>query len=177
MKRAKVLATARLAGQVTRYHTWPVHHRQTVGEHTWQVMRIYYQIFGPPSALVFTKLIWDDAGELVTGDLPFPIKARNPGLKAIMDSLEEQAVEGMGGNPRPGVSDVEKRRVKTCDLIDMLEYGLHELDLGNKYAQPIVDDIGNSLRQLWKWDADASNGDLIKITGYLLEHVENWSWK
>ena len=149
MNREQMLKTARLAGQVTRYHTWPVHRQQSVGEHTWQVMRIFYQIFGPPSQTVFTKLLWDDAGELTTGDLPFPIKSLHPSLKAIMDSLEEHAVQEMGGNPRPGISDADRKRVKACDLIDMLEFGLDELMLGNKFAQPIVEDITAALRKLW----------------------------
>jgi hypothetical protein len=156
MNREKLLATARLAGEVVRYHTWPMHHRQTVGEHTWQCMRIYWQIWGPLPPMLTTYFIWHDAGELACGDLPFPVKSINPIIKAEMDELEERAVERMGGaDPREiHGHTLFKTRAKACDLIDMHECGLAEVAMGNKFAQPIVDDTLRALERLKLSDED-----------------------
>jgi hypothetical protein len=155
MNREKLLATARLAGEVVRYHTWPMHHRQTVGEHTWQVMRIYWQIWGQLPPELTTYFIWHDAGELACGDLPFPVKANNFELKEAMDKLEDQAVEKMaGGKPNNTLSADMKIRAKACDLIDMHECGLAEVAMGNKFAQPIVDDTLKALERLPLLDED-----------------------
>ena len=147
MKRADILAVARLAGEVVRYHTWPMHHRQTVGEHTWQVMRIYWQIWGPLPPSLTTYFIWHDAGELATGDIPFPVKAHNPNLKAEMDKLEEVSVLHMGG-ATVTLDLLSKVRAKACDLLDMHECGRVEMSMGNRFAQPIVEDTFSAIEKL-----------------------------
>lgn len=149
MQRNQVTSDARLAGQVLRYHTWPVHHRQSIGEHTWQVMRIYWQIFGALSPQVSTYLLWHDAGELKVGDPPFPVKQDNPRLKRELDAMEGDAVYAMGGpGPEFWIDDAELLRCKLCDLLDMNELGRHELAQGNRFAQPIVDDTCTSIVKL-----------------------------
>jgi hypothetical protein len=149
MKRKDIITRSRMAGQVIRFHTWPVHHRQTVGEHTWQVMRIYYQIWGPLPTELTTYFIWHDAGELFTGDIPFPVKRDNPDLKRIMDVLEDIAVEAMlGGKPHNRLANGLQLRAKACDLIDMHEAGMAEVIMGNQFAQPIVDDTFAALEKL-----------------------------
>jgi 5'-deoxynucleotidase YfbR-like len=148
MQRSEVLSTARLAGEVVRYHTWPMHRRQSVGEHTWQLCRLWWQIFGPLAPEVSTYLIWHDAGELVTGDPPFPVKARNPDLKAVMDRLEGDAVAAMGGPAAARLSARDRVRAKIVDLLDMWECGRMELVMGNTFAQPIVDDTRAAVNKL-----------------------------
>src|SRR4249920_1699779 len=144
MNRDQILSKARMAGEVQRYHTWPMHHRQTVGEHTWQVMRIYWQIWGPLTPELSTYFIWHDAGELACGDIPFPVKMNNRLLKTMMDGLEETAVEHMGGMTLK-LSNGLKVRARACDLIDMHECGRAELLMGNTFAQPIIDDTYKAL--------------------------------
>jgi hypothetical protein len=125
---------------------------QNVAAHTWQVMRIWWQIFGPLPEHISTALIWHDAGELVTGDPPFPLKAESPELKTIYDRLESQAVLAMGGPDEDSLrlGGLDRVRAKICDLIEMMEYGLHERAMGNCSAQPIIDDTERIALQLAK---------------------------
>lgn len=148
MERSNILSSARLAGDVLRYHTWPTLQSQTVAAHTWNVLRIYWQIFGPPVPNVTTYIIWHDAGELVPGDVPFPAKANNSVLKSEHDRLEVEAVVSMGGPQEVHLSARERARIKVCDLTEMMEFGRHELALGNTYAQPIVDDTLRAIEVL-----------------------------
>ena len=170
MKREQINQCARFAGQVERYHTWPVHREQSTGEHTWQVMRIWWQIWGPLSAWESTYLLWHDAGELVTGDLPFPVKSLNPKLKHTLDLLEAEAVEAMGGPPsrRLELSVVDVRRAKVCDLLEMWEFGLAEQGMGNSYAQPIVEDTLKAARKLLK---ELSGEDQKLVEAYVSKMV------
>jgi len=140
LTRSTILRTPRFAYGVRRYHTWPVIQVQTVADHTAQCLRIYLQIFRVVPPEVTAYLLWHDAGELVTGDLPFPVKARNPNLKQECDAIEARAVIEMGGKC-PTLTEPVKNRVKIVDLIEMGEFGLVELRYGNTFAQPIVDDI------------------------------------
>jgi HD containing hydrolase-like enzyme len=148
MKREDILRNPRYAGLIKRYHTWPTITTQTVGEHTWQVLRIYWQIFGPLPPEISTYILWHDAGELKTGDSPFPLKHDNPNLKKSLDWLEDEAVVSMGGPVSYKLEPVDNVRCKICDLIEMLEYGLDETMMGNRFAQPIVNDIARGITEL-----------------------------
>lgn len=139
MKRDQIVRDPRLSGVVDRYHTWPTLNRQTTGEHSWQVMRIYHQMFGVLPSVVAVHILYHDSPELANGDPPFPVKSRNPDLKAIYNRLDVQAIEEMGivvELPSPQ----ELAKIKICDLVEMWEFGTHEFVMGNTLAEPIITD-------------------------------------
>lgn len=142
MIREDVLSNPRFGGAVRRYHTWPTLNVQTNADHTWNVMRIWWQLFGPLSSEESTYVIWHDVGEIRSGDLPFPVKRDHPALKDICGVIEAEALVGMfGRNPMKGVSTAEiKFKAKFCEMIEMCEFGLIELRQGNTFAEPIVND-------------------------------------
>jgi 5'-deoxynucleotidase YfbR-like HD superfamily hydrolase len=142
----EIATSLRFAGLVQRYHTWPTTRKQNVGEHSWQVWRVYYALFGVPPSEVSLHIMMHDAPELQTGDPPFPVKMLNPTLKAGYDELEKSAYSEFG--VRMPVLDVrEAWRIKTADLIEMLEFGMEEVQMGNRLAQPIIDRIGKTMRE------------------------------
>jgi 5'-deoxynucleotidase YfbR-like HD superfamily hydrolase len=104
------------AGRVKRYHTWPTIQNQTVGEHCWQVALVYQQIWG---------------------DIPFPTKSKNPDLKTAIEAVEFKALEAMDLYVPVLHPDV-KRRIKICDLFEMMLFGMVERQLGNLLAEPII---------------------------------------
>lgn len=113
--------------------------RQTVAEHTWNVVRILLTVWPgvPAGALAFAQ--FHDVAEVGTGDVPYPVKHNNPVLAAEMDRLEAQVIEDMGLTSYLSVSIEWQRRIKMCDVIEMWEFGLEERHLGNRYADPIVE--------------------------------------
>jgi len=144
MIRSDVLTNLRMAGQVRRYHTWPMHTVQTVADHSWNVMRIYNQIFGALPSLVTQYILYHDCGEVVLGDLPYPVKKNNSELDVQCKLVERLALHELGVE-LPVLTDEHKLQVKLCDLIDMLELGLVERAMGNKFATPIVDDVWSNI--------------------------------
>jgi hypothetical protein len=100
VNREAVEYSARTAGGVRRYHTWPVLRPQTVAEHTWHVMRIWWQVYGPMSPAVSSYLLLHDAGEGQAGDVQFGAKRRYPELKAsdLLEMAEFAADEMLMGN-------------------------------------------------------------------------------
>lgn len=147
ISREQVLTNPRFAGDVRRYHAWPVLQQQTNAAHSFHCLRIWVSIYGPPSPQVTLYFIWHDLGELVLGDLPFPVKANNPLLKQACDAVEKGAVKAMGG-PEFALTDILKLRTKACDLVEMLEFGVIECLMGNKFGRPIVDDISKAIEAL-----------------------------
>lgn len=173
MIESQVRSSSRLAGGVKRYHTWPVLTEQTVAEHTFHILRIYWQIWGPESMTpeAVTQILWHDLGEIETGDVPFQMKRRYPALGETLREAEKLKVQDLADYNIPQPDEQTLLRVKMCDLIEMHEYGLHELALGNQFAQPIVHDtdeaIGAHLERM-------SPGDQELCEGYLETYCEVW---
>lgn len=160
MIREQVLSNARIAGGVLRYHAYPTLQRQTVADHSFHVMRIYWTIFKRIPEIVAEFILWHDMGELVTGDMPFPFKAKHPAIKALLAPLEAEAVTAMGGEAIP-LDKWLHRRIKACDLLEMLEFGLHEKALGNAYSLPIIHDTAREIGCL-----ELNSADYEKVINY-----------
>jgi 5'-deoxynucleotidase YfbR-like HD superfamily hydrolase len=132
----------RLAGEITRYHTWPRVREQSIGEHSWQLARIVQTVWPWCPKHVLVYCIFHDLGEMGTGDVPFPIKRDNPDLKRVMDTLEQETILNMfefwGMENNKAITDDEKRIVKLCELLEMTEWAHGEVARGNLMAWPVV---------------------------------------
>lgn len=145
----------RLAGMVERYHTWPTLTRQSDAEHSWQVARILLSI-APGDHRLLVHALLHDCGEIVVGDLPFPVKSRNPALREAIDGMESYHVRNMLALWAPELSpymesdldDRQKTLLKIADLLDMLEFGCHEVSLGSRYGDRIVVNCHEALDKL-----------------------------
>lgn len=133
----------RLAGDVKRYHTWPVLQPQSVAEHSWNVARIVVAIWPFASQQLLQEALFHDVGEIRSGDAPFPVKAENPDLKATMDRIEDAARLDMlaWGVPRRSrniLKPMEHVVLKVADMLEMMEKGMQECLMGNQFAKLIV---------------------------------------
>ncbi len=132
----------RHAGRVRRFHTWPTITTQSVAEHTWQVMRIMMTI---DAGMCTTKLmqyaVLHDVGEMA-GDIPWPGKRNSINLKSAMDAAEQIVrfnMKDKWGQPTlPELTEIEKCFFKLCENIEMWEFGLQEVSMGNKYGVVIA---------------------------------------
>lgn len=170
--RGVVMRSARFGGSVHRWHTWPVLQPQTNADHTWNCLRIYQQTFGriPPNTAKY--LTFHDCGELGVGDLPFPVKANNPKLKRLVDAEERRCLSEMG-IVLSNIEAPEKLRVRYADLMDMHEYGIVEMRMGNQYAAPIVVDTWKAINTLQERMSDK---DRLAVAQYFIRtgNTENW---
>ena len=133
-----VTTNPRLAGLVRRYHTWVILRDQTNAEHSWQVMRIFDELFGwPNDARLARYVLYHDCGEIVTGDLPYPSKSLNPELKRTISLAETTALKNMGIVIEE-ITQFDLQRFKLCHMLEMFERGAEELAMGNKFAEPVM---------------------------------------
>lgn len=162
--------SARLAGLIKRYHTWPTLRVQTVAEHTWHVMRIYLHLFGSPPPNVWEYMLHHDAPlEMGTGDIPFDSKRNNPELKAAVDLAEERFAKEIGFE-WPEIGALEWARFKVCDLLEMLEFGTEERAMGNTYAEPIVEATTKAINSMLHNPAHKLADDHMAIVSYIQDH-------
>lgn len=145
------LEKARDAGNILRYHGWPTIQTQTNAHHTWNVMRIYAELFGWPIAEVASYIHYHDVGELDTGDISFVVKRNHPEVKKITGPIEDAAMErlSLGYATSDMIGSIEKTKVKICDLMEMLEFSLEEMRLGSRhYGWMIFENIYHALVEL-----------------------------
>jgi len=131
----------RHAGQVLRYHTWPVHRQQSVGEHSWQIARIMVTIWPECPRMLLLHAVTHDVGEMA-GDVPYPFKKNSPELKFWMAQAEGKVHESMTARwrlpPAPEMPEMYHRFFKMCEYIEMWEFGLQELNMGNLYGKIVA---------------------------------------
>lgn len=137
---------------------------QSVGEHCWQVATLYIEIFGTPRSEVFVYILHHDSGEQWAGDLPFGTKSQTPGLKQAMNYAEENGRSKLGIK-LPDLELIEYTKIKICDLLEMWETGVHERNLGNRYADPITKDTWEQA-----WQLAAENGLHDKLADWRRKH-------
>lgn len=169
------LNSARDAGNIKRYHSWPTLQTQTNAHHSWNVIRIYFELFGQPSQKMFTYLTYHDVGELDTGDISFVVKRKTPIIKELLAPTENKAIERLsrGYAKFDMLSDVEKIQAKICDLVEMLEFSLEECRLGNvHYGKQIFENIYDVLEEILVNRGVTDNVDYV--CNLLLDQMEKY---
>lgn len=120
------------SARVKRYHSEPVLHQQTVGEHTYGVLWFILMIAnGRASAELLRAAVMHDMHEYITGDVPSPSK-RLPGVKEVFDGLEADIEMTVVGERAPILTAEEAWTLKTADCLDGLTFCAFELRLGNR---------------------------------------------
>lgn len=141
----------RRAYQVDRYHTWPHIRSQSVGEHSAQLWRILCACWGDVPVYVLAHAMTHDMGEIVLGDMPYTMKAMVPGFQTAMHEAEASVHLSMclpwRLPPPVNLSDVEKKIFKMCENIEMWEWALDELTLGNRGARAVAERTGATVVQ------------------------------
>jgi 5'-deoxynucleotidase len=128
------LDTVLKSGDVRRYHTYRLIHPQTLAEHQWRAAVILMWMFsGAPSVGVLEAVLLHDTAEIITGDMPAPVKWENEELGAQMDLLEAEVEEHLGLSYfLHNLSPSDKLLVQFCDRAELVLFCLQEYDLGNK---------------------------------------------
>lgn len=128
--------------EITRYHTWRVIRAQSNGEHSCQIQRIMLCIDPNVSRRLLIYAVLHDIDESV-GDIPYPFKKNNPDLKAAFNRVALEMRRGMEEThhiPRlPVLDEIEEKFFKICEYIEMWEYGITEVNMGNLYAVLIAE--------------------------------------
>jgi 5'-deoxynucleotidase YfbR-like HD superfamily hydrolase len=123
----------REAFKVRRFHTVPfMAVPENVGEHTANMlMTIYFLYDDKPPLSVVTAVLYHDAPELVTGDIPAPTKWMAPEFNTVIEALEEKIVKDMGF-PVEKLPEFDDALVKFADIMDLNFKCVEEVAVGNQ---------------------------------------------
>lgn len=124
------------SGAVVRFHSTPGVDKQLTAEHQWGVAMIVQHIEPDCSKNLLLAAMLHDAAEVVTGDVPFPIKRKSKKLKGLLDDLEKdwEAENGIS-HIMEGLRPHETMILKVADTLEGMWYCTRQLRDGNKAAK------------------------------------------
>lgn len=94
-----------------------------IAAHQGRVALLALMLF-PTAHAVHRAALCHDMGEAAVGDVPNPVKNRNPDLKAALDRIEGEAMERMG-IPAVSLDDIERDMLRLCDKLDAILWARH----------------------------------------------------
>lgn len=132
--------------RVRRCHTEPVHHAQTVGEHSCGVAVLCHLLTeGCATADLLQAAVVHDLGERRWGDMPGHVKVEL-GLFTGLENLEQETLLAHGLLSRQ-LSQVEQRILELADKLDLLLYCCVERAQGNQLVRQMYENLLISVRR------------------------------
>ncbi|UOF78580.1 putative hydrolases of hd superfamily [Bacteriophage sp.] len=130
------------AGAVKRYHVKRTHRQQSIAEHTFGMLMLVKQVtegigeYGMQARCqLYEAILHHDLPELMTGDVPAPIKRVHPELGPLMDSIEQDLYPLYRDYTLTGE---EAALLKWADRMELVLWCLEEFKMGNSYTKPTV---------------------------------------
>lgn len=123
------------AADVRRYHCKRVLRQQTVGAHSFNVMLLIQQVAPACRKELFLAVMHHDFPELVTGDIPAPIKRAHPELSILLEEIEEDLAPLYVDF---GLDAEELALLKWADTMELVLWCVEEFRMGNTYTKDTI---------------------------------------
>ena len=115
---------------IKRYHLKRTLRTQTVAEHSARIVAFIHMVHPNASGNLLRAAILHDVSEIVTGDVPSPVKWNNPVLAAELNRVsgEYEIAHGL----RMTLFGREARLLKWADYAEGVQFCTDELRMGNE---------------------------------------------
>lgn len=127
------VAFLREAGAVKRAHTYLHHGDDTIGNHTYNMLCLLDELNPQATLNTYKAILFHDAAERFTGDIPAPAKQSCPELKKAAKRMEHD-IERHYRIDVP-LTPEEKGWVKGVDKLEYLLWCEEQMALGNTYVR------------------------------------------
>lgn len=138
------------AGQVKRLHTVPVLREHHIAEHVYGALLWLMELYegarqaAATAGLAINReavsvwLLYHDAPELITGDIPAPTKRAIEAHDAMgysppIEEMEAKAYSNLFNVTPPTLNEWETMLAKTCDYLDLAMCCIRERQMGNQH--------------------------------------------
>lgn len=161
----------RASGHVKRWHTMHVNREQTVAAHCAQALTLLLVLHPDPSVRLIKAVLWHDAPERITGDVPSTGKARFVDLKTAVTSAEMTiAAEDLPslGRALSHLDNEELHWLRAVDLIELIMHCGDELLSGNQHARPVMLRVTQWIRS--EWSANHFPEEAYQFFEWYLQH-------
>lgn len=159
----------RNAARTRRCHTQMVLHHQSVGEHTFGALAILDYIAPDCRKEVVMALLYHDAPEAITGDVPAPAKWNSPMLEHALRAVEN--IIKLEHDIKDNITPEEHQLVKFADIMELVWYGIEELRMGNRGTIPVVQASLQSIRTRSLQEVTDRAAALLRYTELTFEYL------
>lgn len=122
----------REAGLVERMHTEPHFGSYSVGLHSYNAVNLLLLLNPSPSMNLVKAVLWHDAAERLTGDVPAPAKWANPELKASLDLSEDRILGHYG--LKIVLDSYENQWLKAVDRLELWIWASEQARFGFQFS-------------------------------------------
>jgi len=124
----------RESGNVERAHNMPHHGSYSVGKHCYDMVVLLFQLYpGIPSRALVEAIIYHDAAERTTGDIPAPAKWSNPEMTRHYEEAADRVDSFLGIESNLDYED--RKWLKALDAFEFYLWCLDQVAFGNQNAQ------------------------------------------
>jgi len=127
------------AGDVVRYHSAPILHKQDLASHLWEATVFLFKIYPEASKELILYCLTHDCAEIHTSDIASPVKKQYPEIKKRMDELEEVYTQEVLKLHHPDFSEKELAMVKAADILSGIYFTRKRISQGDLGAQGVYD--------------------------------------
>jgi 5'-deoxynucleotidase YfbR-like HD superfamily hydrolase len=138
------LGFLREVADVKRSHTNFAHIQDTLARHKYNMLNLLFELKPEVSMNLVKAVMWHDAAERHTGDVPSPIKKRFPRLKEALDEAE-QAIEATY-SLKVDITPDDKLWLKAVDKLEYLLTSIEDYELGNSRAGVQIEKYRNHIQ-------------------------------
>lgn len=143
--------------------------------------RILLAIYPSCDRQLIVDCLFDDNGEIASGDLPYPVKAENPELKRTIDNIAARAHQEMilpWSLPvlRPLIPHIDKWTMKLAEMIETWEFAGQEMMMGNGLAElPMTRNAEWLYTEIAEKVGDPLFADICERAGtYIMRRRHTW---
>jgi len=169
---------SREASQVQRCHGLPHIGSYDIAQHSFNMLLLLKQLH--PSAQRQKRLFWaitaHDMGERVAGDVPAPVKVRDPIIKEQLDKIEDLILVGTGFNTE-NLSDTEHKWLKGLDLLEFWFWISEQVTMGNGRLRNEKAQVEEVLHECKSWLPAPIYSMFVKAVTTDYRGVGNKGWK
>ena len=148
----------RRVAHIQRFNTTPILIRENVAEHSYFVafysmlLCEYVRQFGfePDVEKTLKRALMHDVEEIISGDIITTFKYKNEEFRSLLETLNEGSMDEILKSLPTELSDnlkdlwknskddsIEGLIVKASDKLSLVTYCMEQINIGNKYMEPI----------------------------------------
>jgi len=154
----------REAGHVERCHTVPHIGSYNVAMHSWHAAMILVELWPEASRNLIMQVLWHDAAERWTGDIPATAKWQFPGLKEASDNAEKNCFHRLNF-PLVNLTEEEELWLHAVDGLELYLWCLDQEAFGNQHIKTMKENI-------FDWVDDNTS----QIPLPVLKIFQNYKW-
>lgn len=140
-KRHDVIAEARAASSVKRYHAFPIIGEQNNGHHTYNMVALLLLLHPNPDLTLIRVIMFHDSAEHILGDAPSPGLNTHTEYSLAYNNAQNALLLKIYGMDYYELRLADRQWLHSLDKLEAMIFGYNQISLGNANAERILKNV------------------------------------